>query len=174
VGLDRERVALEPFSPEWRRRYEREVERLRSLVGDEIMRFEHVGSTAVEGLCAKPIVDVLGMVEDLSDARGLVETLEANGYEYRPDDEFEERLFFAKGPAADRTHYLHVAERGSSYATEMIAFRDALRSDASLRYKYAALKRDLAAAHPEDRDSYTAGKSDFVERVVGNSVDESE
>ncbi|ESP88179.1 GrpB family protein [Candidatus Halobonum tyrrellensis] len=169
VGLERGTVELREWTPAWREAYEREVDRLRPLVGDAVGCFEHVGSTAVEGLAAKPVVDLLATVPDLDDVGGPVATLEANGYERRPDD-VSGRVFLAKGPPSRRTHYLSLAEPGSGYRREQLAFRDALRRDPRTAAEYERLKRGLAARFPDDRASYTAGKGEFVERVVGRAL----
>lgn len=168
VGLDRSRVRLEPHRKEWQAEYRTEVAHVTSIIGDDILRFEHVGSTAIEGLPAKPVIDMLAIVADLDAHRSIVEPLEEAGYELRSED--ENRLFFAKGPTDSRTHYLHVAEEGSEYATEMLAFRDHLRENPSIAASYANLKRSLADQFPEDRDSYTEHKSAFIEEVLEDAL----
>lgn len=171
VGLKRGTVELRRYRPEWKRRYEAEVERLRSIAGDRLLDFEHVGSTAVEGLAAKPIVDLLAAVENLDEATDLVAVLEAHGYEYRPNDGVAGRLFLAKGPRSNRTHYLSLCERGNEYYRETVAFRDYLRNHPEAAAEYETLKRELADAHADDRDAYTAKKGEFVERVLAEALD---
>lgn len=171
VGLERGTVELREYDPAWKRRYEAEVERLVSVVGDRLLDFEHVGSTAVEGLAAKPILDLVAVVDDLGDADDLIPVLEAEGYEHRPNDGVPDRLFFAKGPRTNRTHYLSVCERGSDPYREQVAFRDYLRDHPEVAAEYESLKRDLADAHADDRDAYTAGKEAFVERVLERALD---
>lgn len=169
VGLDRQQVRLESHREDWQECYRAEVARLSNTIGDESIRFEHVGSTAIEGVPAKPVIDILATVETIDTPATLVEPLAEAGYEFRPDD--SDRLFFAKGPEDNRTHYLHVAEEGSEYATEMVSFRDCLRDNPDIAAAYANLKRSLAEQFPEDRDSYTAEKSAFVERVLAEPLD---
>jgi len=166
VGLRRGTVALEPYDPTWPAAYRGEVDRLRQLVGKRIRRFEHVGSTAVEGLVAKPIIDLLGIVDTLDSARTLVPVLEANAYEFRPNDPVPDRLFLAKGPRSRRTHYLRLAEPRSDTVREELTFRDHLRTHPEDRAAYAELKRRLAARYPDDREAYTAGKGPFIEGVL--------
>lgn len=170
VGLERGTVELRPHRPEWERRYEAEVERLRAVAGDRLLDFEHVGSTAVEGLAAKPIIDLLAVVADLDAAADLAPVLEAHGYEYRPNDGVGGRLFFAKGPRTDRTHYLSLCERDGECYRETVAFRDYLRENPEVAAEYESLKRELAADHPDDRDAYTAKKGEFVERVLAEAL----
>jgi GrpB-like predicted nucleotidyltransferase (UPF0157 family) len=171
VGLERGTVEIEPHREAWQREYEAEIERLAALGGDRIHRFEHVGSTAVRGLAAKPIVDLAGVVADLDAARELVPELEDAGYEHRPDAEVPDRVFLAKGPRSERTHYLSLTEDGSEYLREALAFRDFLREHPGTRREYEALKRELAAETPEDRASYTAAKAEFVESVLSRALD---
>ena len=171
VGLERGAVELEPHDPAWRDAYETEVERLRGLVGGRVRSFEHVGSTAVEGLLAKPIVDLLAVVDDPDRTDDLVATLEANGYEHRPNDDVPDRVFLAKGPRDNRTHYLSLAERDSDCYREQVAFRDHLRENPAVADEYAERKRELAAEYSDDRKAYTAEKSAFVEEVLGDAME---
>jgi len=172
VGLDRERVRVEPYDPAWKEAYERERRRLADLIGDDVLGFEHVGSTAVEGLPAKPVIDLLAVVDDIDAARDLVPVLEANGYEYRPKPDESERLHCAKGPPEDRTHYLKLVERDSTFHRETVAFRDHLRANPAAAERYAARKRELAERYADDRDAYTEAKAAFVEDVLSDALEE--
>ncbi|MDB9234801.1 MULTISPECIES: GrpB family protein [Halorubrum] len=165
VGLARGTVEVVPYQESWSDAYDAEVARLRSAVGDRVRQFEHIGSTAVEGMAAKPILDVLAVVDESTTASDLVPALETHGYERRPD-EVDGRVFLAKGPPENRTCYLSIAEVGSAFHHEKIAFRDALRSDPELAERYASLKRRLAARYPENRQRYTAEKGAFVRAVL--------
>ncbi|WP_058827215.1 GrpB family protein [Haloferax sp. Q22] len=171
LGLARGTVELVTHDPRWREAYEREVERLRPrLCADDEngIRFEHVGSTAVPGLAAKPIVDLLVLVSDRDDAGGVARALEAAGYEERPDDDVPGRRFFVRGPPERRTHYLSLTEVGSDCHREQVAFRDDLRADDDLAAEYERRKRKLAEAHPDERSQYTNAKASFVESVLGD------
>jgi GrpB-like predicted nucleotidyltransferase (UPF0157 family) len=172
VGLERGTVELVPHRDEWREAFETEAERLRSTLGDRLLAVEHVGSTAVEGLAAKPVIDVLAVVEESGDEEGWTRRLEPLGYEFRPDDGVPDRLFYAKGPESDRTHYLSVTERGSETHVEQLRFRDYLRDNPDVVAEYERLKRDLAEAYPDDRESYTSEKSAFVEEILRRANEE--
>jgi GrpB-like predicted nucleotidyltransferase (UPF0157 family) len=138
---------------------------LRSVL-DADGEIEHVGSTAVEGMDAKPIVDVLVLVDDFDEAEALTPRLEALGYERRREsDPVSGRVFFAKGAENDRTHYLSVAERGGERHVEQVLLRAYLREYPATAAEYRELKHELAAEHPDDRASYTAEKAPFIERV---------
>lgn len=139
-----------------------------AIVGDDVLRFEHVGSTAIKGMPAKPVIDILALVDGTDTAVSVVDPLERAGYELRSDD--GDRLFFASGAEDNRTQYLHVTEDGSEYATEMLAFRNHLPDHPDTAAAYADLKRSLAEQFPDDRESYTEQKSEFVERVVEEAL----
>lgn len=166
VGLERGTVELEPYNDEWQRAFETEAERVRSALGDRIVALEHVGSTAIEGLAAKPIIDMLLVVESLTHEKRWIDQFENLNYAFRPDDSVSDRLFFAKGPERERTHYLSVTERGSNTHVEQLLFRDYLRRNPTRADEYERLKRDLANRYPDDRSAYTDRKSQFVRRVL--------
>lgn len=168
IGLERGTVELREHRPEWKDLYESEVERLRSIVGD--CAFEHIGSTAIEGVAAKPIIDLLAVVPDSGEAKALIPVLEEHGYEYRPNAAGTDRLFFAKGPPTNRTHYLSVTEQGSDFHTEKLAFREHLRRHPDVAAEYEALKRSLAADYPDDRTAYTRRKGPFIETVLQKAL----
>jgi GrpB-like predicted nucleotidyltransferase (UPF0157 family) len=172
VGLERGTVQLEAHRPEWKARYEAEVERLESVAGERFLDYGHVGSTAVERLAAKPVIDLIAVVADIDEATDLVPVLEDAGYSHRPNDDVDDRHFFAKGPQTNRTHYLSVCERASDCYREQVAFREYLRSNPEVAGEYERLKRELADRFPDDRDAYTERKSEFVERVLARAMDD--
>ena len=166
VGLGRGSVRLVPYRDEWKGLFEEEAARLRSVLEDKILRVEHVGSTVVEGMEVKPLIDMMVAVESLEGARGLVPVLEELGYEHRGDGGVEGRIYLAKGPRSRRTHYLSLAEPTSEHWRRSLLFRDYLRAHPEVAERYWELKRGLARTYPEDRDSYTAGKDRFIERAI--------
>ncbi len=174
VGLERTSVELEPHQEGWRREYEMEVERLRSVGGDDIREFEHVGSTAIPDIAAKPIIDILAVVEGPSHAARLLPVMEAHGYEYRPNDGVPDRVFLAKGPRTNRTHYLSLTEAGSDCYRESVAFRDYLRNHPAVAAEYDRLKRELADEHGDDRPTYTAKKEPFIQHVLERAKSEAD
>lgn len=132
---------------------------------------EHVGSTAVSGLAAKPIIDLMASVRNPEEVVGQAgERLAAGGWCYVPPelDQHPWRRFFVKPDATGqhRLAHLHVIRAGHPRWDEQLAFRDALREDAGLALRYADLKRRLAAEHPDDREAYTAAKGGFVADVL--------
>lgn len=166
VGLPKGSVALAPHRPEWAALFEEEASRLRSLMGAAALSVEHVGSTSVEGLDAKPIIDLMVGVRNLEEARAWVPGIEALGYEFRPKDDIPARIFFAKGPTTLRTHHLSLAESSSDYYQDHLRFRDHLRAHATAREEYRTLKQRLAREFPCDRAAYTEGKAAFIRQTV--------
>ncbi len=131
-------ITLAAYAPAWPRLFTREAERLRSVLGDEALRIEHVGSTSVPGLTAKPIVDILLVVPDSADEPRYVPRQQAAGYVLRIREPawFEHRLF--SGP--DTHINLHVFSRGAAEVERMLRFRDRLRDDDAARERYARVK----------------------------------
>jgi GrpB-like predicted nucleotidyltransferase (UPF0157 family) len=166
LGLARGTVRLHAHTPAWPIAFATEVERLRAAVGDHFSVIEHVGSTAIDGMRAKPIVDMMAAVASLDAARALISPIEALGYEYRPDAPPLDRVFFAKGPRHRRTHHLSLTQLNSEYWFRTLLFRDYLRAHAETAQEYRSLKEELARAFAEDRGSYTVGKAAFVESVL--------
>ena len=148
--------------PGWPQRFEEEAQRLAPLLpGCEI---HHVGSTAVPGLVAKPIIDLMALVPDLD--APIATLVAAGGYVFPPElNDMTDRRYLTRPSLEARTHNLHlVSER--VVLERYLHFRDRLRADSELRDEYAALKRDLAARLGHDREAYTEAKSPFVERVT--------
>jgi GrpB-like predicted nucleotidyltransferase (UPF0157 family) len=135
---------------------------------------EHIGSTAVPGLAAKAIIDIMVGIQELVSFVPRVPALEALGYRYRPDLESEvpERRFFMKLQGAVRTHHLHVVPVGSAFWADHLLFRDHLRSRGAVRAAYNRLKLSLAQQYREERDAYTRGKAAFIQQVLEAARDE--
>jgi len=175
--LIREPIAIVPYDSHWPQRFRAEAAHLRAcLPADLLGRIEHFGSTAVPRLAAKPIVDMLVEVTALSAARErIAPILESQGYDYfwRPthgDDGPPWYAWFIKRDASGaRTHHIHMVEASFTEHWDRLTFRDALIARPELAGEYAALKRELAQATPDDRIRYTAGKSAFINRVTAEA-----
>ncbi len=166
IGLARGIVQIVPYEETWPALFCQEAERLRFELGRAIGAIEHVGSTAVPGLSAKPIIDMMAAVVSLPAARELIPPLEQIGYEHRPDDTVPGRLFFAYGPHSSRSYHLSLTEPDSSFWREHICFRDYLRNHPSEAADYAQLKQRLAVRFADDRNGYTAAKTEFITRIL--------
>lgn len=128
---------------------------------------EHIGSTAVPGLRAKPVIDMLAPVGSLADARAAVPVLADAGWMFWPEDPCGHyRLWLLRPRSEARTHHLQVIEGEDPHARALLAFRDALRADAGLRHEYASLKEQLSERHQANRNAYTNAKGAFIDRVL--------
>ncbi len=165
-----EAVALQAYDPTWPERYETERDRIKTALGATAVAIHHIGSTAVPGLCAKPILDIMVEVPDLNDTVSYIPALQSLGYIFVDHIENVDRRFFCKG--LPRTHHVHVVKAHSATLIPHLAFRDALRADPVTRDQYAALKTDLAAQHRENRAAYTASKTAFVQAVLKRAREE--
>ena len=166
IGLKRGIVKLVEYNPKWHLNFEKEAKKLRKVLGRDCVDVQHVGSTAIPGILAKPIVDIALIVPSLKKVRLYQEKLKDIGYELKKNDTRKERLFFTKGPESKRTHYLHIGEIGSGYAEDMILFRDYLHNHRNEAKKYLALKEMLAEKYRNTREIYTAKKSKLIEEVI--------
>lgn len=154
-------IELVEHDPSWAALFEQERAVLGGVFDGQAVGIEHIGSTSVPELCAKPIVDVLVGLRELELSDGQVGAMEALGYEYLGEYGRPGRFFFRKRP---RTHHVHVVEYGGEHWNRQLTFRDALRSDAEERRRYDEFKRRLAA-EGHSRDAYTELKTPFIREV---------
>ena len=160
-------VRLVEYDPAWPALFERENERIRSILGDRVLLLEHAGSTSVPGLAAKPHIDMVLVVPDSSDEAAYVPDLEAGGYvlRIREPDWFEHRMF--KGP--DTNVNLHVYTDGCEEVGRMLLFRDWLRSHPDDRDLYERTKRELAARHWRYVQNYADAKTAVVREIMARA-----
>jgi GrpB-like predicted nucleotidyltransferase (UPF0157 family) len=166
LGLPRGTVALARPHAAWPRLFERERDRLRQALEPLPLGIEHIGSTAVPGLLAKPILDLMIGYPVGESLGAYLSRLERAGYEPMGERGIPGREFLATGRAI-RTHHVHLVEQGGGFWRAHIRFRDILRERPDLAAAYAALKAELAARYPADRDAYTEGKNEFIAEVLG-------
>ena len=168
----REEISIAPYNPGWTNLYEDEAASLRRKLPQPLLiRIEHFGSTAVPGLAAKPVIDMLVQVSSLEEARGqIVPILEAEGYDYfwRTDVSPAYAWFIKRDSGGKRTHHIHMVE-ADSILWERLYFRDYLREFPEEARRYAELKQSLAEKHPNDRLAYTAGKAEYVMAITGRA-----
>lgn len=161
-------IVVVPHDASWSTRFRIESRLLQVALSDLAPAIEHIGSTSVPGLAAKPIIDMLVGVDALADFEARADRLAVYGYEYVPEYErvLPDRRFFKRVIRGVRTHHVHVVEKGGVYWKRYLKFRDHLRADPWLAVRYADVKRRLAARFRFDRDAYTNGKTGFVEAVL--------
>ena len=159
-------VELADYAAAWPAAFEVERARLESILAPWLAgRIEHIGSTAVPGLCAKPVIDIMAPVHSLDASRPAIDAAVAAGYVYAAY-KAESMHWFCKPSPGHRTHHLHLLPLDSALWQQRLAFRDALRRSPALAGEYAALKRQLAARFRFDREAYTEAKGPFIERVL--------
>lgn len=163
----RTRIEIRDYDPEWPRLFEREAARVRSVLGDRVVRLEHAGSTSVPGLPAKPIIDMVLELPDSSDEPAYLPDMEAAGYTLviREPEWFEHRVF--KGP--DTNINLHVFTAGSPEVERMLRFRDWLRSNPADLELYVRTKRELAARDWKYVQQYADAKSAVVQEIMARA-----
>ena len=155
-----EPIELAPYDPGWPARFSAWEQRLRASLGATALRIEHVGSTSVPGLPAKPVVDIQVSVADLTAEEAYVPAIESTGVELRSRDELHR--FFRPPPDRPREAHVHVAPAGSEWEREHLLFRDYLRADQEARDAYARAKERAALLWRDDRAAYTEAKSDVI------------
>jgi GrpB-like predicted nucleotidyltransferase (UPF0157 family) len=167
VSDGRKAIEVREYDPGWVRLFESERARLSAALGDLVVAVEHMGSTSVPGLAAKPIVDIAVVLG--SDARmtEAVARAEALGFERRPAGDFSGRLFLMLHRDGATVAHLSLVPVDAPYLAPHLLFRDRLRAEPALAREYAELKRRLAVEHAADPLAYTRGKTEFVERVCG-------
>jgi GrpB-like predicted nucleotidyltransferase (UPF0157 family) len=160
-------ITLAEYDPQWPALFDREAVRIRAVLGDTAVRVEHVGSTSVPGLAAKPIIDILLAVPDSAGEQAYAPALEAAGYvlRIREPNWFEHRLF--KGP--DTNINLHVFTVGAAEIDRMLLFRDHLRADDADRDAYLQVKRDLARRTWQHVQHYADSKAAIVEQIMARA-----
>lgn len=137
-----------------------------AALGSACRKIEHIGSTSVAGMAAKPIVDIAVLVPSVALVKEFVKPLAELSYEYMGEFNLPGRHFFTKRGA--HQFNLHIVDEGSDHWQRWLKFRDISRADANVRREYMELKRSLVARFADDRASYTAGKSEFVNRVISS------
>jgi len=169
------KVEIVNYDPQWPMLYKKEKTLIQKAIGHTIVGIEHIGSTAVPGLGAKPIIDILMAVNHLSDAEQCIEPLQSIGYEYVPEYEasIPERRYFHKGhPPKEQHYHLHMVELTSDFWKKHLLFRDHLRTHPKIAQKYHELKKRLALKYGSDREGYTEAKTSFIKTIVTKATHE--
>lgn len=159
-------VEIVEYDPHWAELFALERNTLERELGEWLVGApEHIGSTAVPGLAAKPIVDIMAPVASLEASQPAIAAASCVGYVFYPYKPELMHWFCKPGPDC-RTHHLHLVPLGSQLWEDRLLFRDALRANQALRAEYQTLKLSLARTHRADREAYTLAKGPFVERVL--------
>lgn len=161
------KISVVEYRPQWRKMFEEEKQLLQAVLSEDSTQVEHIGSTSVEGLAAKPIIDIMIGLPDFSAADQLVPLIEALGYLYfkKYEDEMPFRRYFARDIDGVRTHQIHMVEIGSEFWERHLLFRDYLRQNSETANEYAVLKKQLAESEWEDVNEYADAKTKFIKGI---------
>ncbi|MFW9923521.1 MAG: GrpB family protein [Candidatus Thorarchaeota archaeon] len=173
-----DQIEVIEFDENWFLKFDKEKSILENILGSLILQIEHIGSTAIQGLAAKPIIDIMIGVESLEKANECIPYLEKLGYEYIPEHENElpNRRFFRKPPrgSTKRDFHIHIVVLGSSFWRKQLFFRDYLRSNINARIDYGNLKKELAIKYHDNRYEYTNAKTEFILNILSQANDKFE
>jgi len=164
LGLDDDEVRLVPHDDSWASQFDGETQRLLSVIGDWARGIEHVGSTSIRGMRAKPIIDILAGIAEMSEVFRCVAPLESIGYRYLGEYGLPGRHFFRAGTPT-RIH-LHIVEWQGRLWRRDLLFRDYLRAKTEARDRYSSEKSGLAERFAADRDAYQAGKEGVIQQLL--------
>jgi len=156
-----DRITIVPYDPSWSALFRQAASLMRNALGPVAIRIDHIGSTAIPGIAAKPIIDIQLSVASFDPLSAFRDPLEGLGYIYRSDNPDRMKRYFRESPGARRTH-VHVRLHGSWSEQFALLFRDYLRIHREAGERYAALKVDLARQFPQDREAYTNAKGPFI------------
>jgi GrpB-like predicted nucleotidyltransferase (UPF0157 family) len=161
-------ILVVDYDPQWPVLFEQEKERIIAALGSYLLTVQHIGSTAVPGLAAKPVIDIGVGIRSLADAPFLISRIEKLAYVYEPTLEqlLPQRRFFWKGTPTVHTYHLHMAEVDDAVLVRPLQFRDYLRKHPDAAVEYGALKKELAKRCGQEMEAYVAGKTGFVENVM--------
>ncbi|MFG6147432.1 GrpB family protein [Halobacillus sp. B23F22_1] len=158
------KVEVEPYQEKWPTMFLEEAKKLREVFPTEILEIHHIGSTSVPGLHAKPILDLMPVVKDISNVDQFNEQMKQLGYTPKGENGNPQRRYFEKG-GDQRSHHVHFYEEGSCEIKRHLAFRDYLRTHPDERQQYGELKQELARQFPYDIASYIKGKEELVRKI---------
>lgn len=164
IGLEKGVVRLAPHNVEWARTFEAERARIAAAIGSHVLAIEHVGSTSIPGIAAKPIIDIAIGVADYEAARVCIAPMEALGYDYHGENGIPGRHFFTRGDPT--VYHAHMHEDTSRPYGNLVLFRDYLLQHPGEARAYLELKQRLAEQYRHDRRAYTEGKAAFIERIL--------
>lgn len=164
--VKRESVKVLPYSALWPLEFLEEKRGLKKIFKDSALKIEHIGSTSIPGLPAKPLIDIAILVENIEVVDILRKELTASGYKERVGRLAGRQLVFVKGIDENVTHHLHIIEMGEEDWDDKILFREALLSNKELCSAYESLKYQLLENYEHDRLQYTTGKTNFIKEVL--------
>jgi GrpB-like predicted nucleotidyltransferase (UPF0157 family) len=165
------RIVVVPYDASWPRAFAQAAGELTSTMGGILLEVHHIGSTAIPGIDAKPVIDILAVVSDIAAVDQRAAEMRVLGYEVMGEFGMDGRRYFRRdNPAGKRTHQVHTFQNGSPHVQRHLAFRDFMRAHPDWAGRYAELKRKLAAAHPFDAAAYMDGKDGFIKDAQAKAL----
>jgi GrpB-like predicted nucleotidyltransferase (UPF0157 family) len=166
------KILIEEYNPNWKIDFEVEKKNLLEALSGIACRVEHIGSTSIEGLGAKPVIDILIGLTDFSFANDQINKLVKIGYQYidKYEDVMPYRRFFIKEHGGCRTHHIHMVQINTEFWIRHLAFRDYLRANAEEKIKYYNLKKELAKKDWTDVNEYADAKSEFIKSIEKKAI----
>jgi GrpB-like predicted nucleotidyltransferase (UPF0157 family) len=165
------KVEVTAYEPTWPELLEAEAGRLKAALGKIVIAIHHIGSTAIPGMAAKPIIDILMEVDDIELMDGYNPVMQGLGYIPKGENGIAGRRFFIKGSETVHSHHVHIFQQGDKNIKRHLVFRDYLRMHPSAAEEYSLLKCSLAQQFPEDIDGYISGKDEFVRRLEQKALE---
>ena len=167
IGQHKREFELAPYQRVWADDFDQEADRIGSALGYKALQIEHIGSTSIPRMAAKPIIDIMVAVEELAQSSDIIVPLDAIGYGYHPLDTVPGRMFFAREVRPEiRTHHLSLTQKGSEYWETQLTFRDRLRENDQLASEYIQLKKEFAEYYARTGHLDRGWKSQFVAKVL--------
>lgn len=164
-------ITVVPYDPDWVHEFERASASASFAIGDNLLEIHHIGSTAIAGMHAKPVIDMLAIVSDIMVVDRRAAQMESLGYEAMGEFGIATRRYFRRdNMAGERTHQIHAFQIGSPHIRRHLAFRDFMRVHEVPASQYAELKRGLAAAHPDDIVAFMDGKDAFIKEIEARAL----
>ncbi|MBL1434381.1 GrpB family protein [Candidatus Wolfebacteria bacterium] len=164
---------IEEYNPEWKKRFENVADRLRQLLGDNLIEIEHIGSTSIEGMVAKPQIDVLAIVRDISKIKDIVGELEEVGFTYHGGGYIrhnkEDEYLSEDTKDGIRLTSVHILPKDNFEISEFKIFRDYLRNNIQDKELYINIKKELYALHDQNYPAYDAGKEGVVKAIIARA-----
>lgn len=172
MALKRGIVELVEHDEKWTNEYLKEEKLLKEVLKDKIKEIYHIGSTSIPTLKAKPVIDIIAVINNFDEINEIEKILKKCNYENRGHQGVEDRYFFAKGPEDSRTHYVHFTTPKSDTYFDQVYFKRYLIEHPEYIKKYCDLKEDLATKYKDERPKYTAGKNEFIKDVINKAKEE--
>lgn len=163
------KIKVDDYQKEWKQQFSDEADILKKIFKEELVDTHHIGSTAVEGLKAKPVIDIMPVVTNIEAVNNYNKQMIANGYEPKGENGLLGRRFYQKG-GDNRTHHVHIYEKGNPEIERHLAFRDYLQKNSCVRVQYGELKKGLVERNPYNINAYIKGKEPLVKTIERDAI----